>query len=127
LRDGYLKLLAKLYEPEAYFSRFEDLFLKGQLDLDKHLRPYWKRHPLTWLKTNVINSLGAALVFWRVMRAVPEASLRREYMKRLWRVARKRPTPTAMFHVALKCAMHYHHHTMTQQMAHGRSPIYNSF
>jgi hypothetical protein len=58
---------------------------------------------------------------------VPEAHLRREYRRRLWRAWRARPNPSVLLVYALKCAMHYHQHTMARRMSSGRTPVYNSF
>ena len=61
------------------------------------------------------------------MREVPEAGLRREYRRRLGRLLRARPDPNVVLDYLVKCAMHYHHHTLAGQMASGRSRVCNSF
>ena len=66
-------------------------------------------------------------LFARLMRRVPEASLRRQYRRRLARLLQKRPDPHLLFLYTVKCAMHYHHHTMARQMALGQSALVNSF
>ena len=60
---------------------------------------------------------------WRI----PEASLRREYRRRLARVLRERPDSQLLFIYILKCAMHYHYYTMNKHMALGRAALVNSF
>ena len=35
LRDGYVRLMAELYEPEAYFDRVDDLYLDGRIVIDR--------------------------------------------------------------------------------------------
>jgi hypothetical protein len=45
----------------------------------------------------------------------------------LWRAWRARPNSSVLLVYTLKCAMHYHQHTMARQMASGRTPVYNSF
>jgi hypothetical protein len=65
--------------------------------------------------------------FWRLMQWVPEVKLRREYRRRIGRLLRARRDPTVFPVYLLKCALHYHQHTMAKQMALGDSPIYNSF
>ena len=50
------------------------------------------------------------------MRGVPDASLRREYRRRLMRVAWRRREPEVIESYAIKCAMHFHAHRMVQGM-----------
>jgi radical SAM superfamily enzyme YgiQ (UPF0313 family) len=127
LRDGYVRLMAELYEPGAYFERFEDLYLKARLDKDAGIRKYWRRHPWKWLKTE-LGKLGASLgLFLRLVRSIPEAELRAEYRRRLWRIVRRRPNPSIVRAFVFKCVVHYHQWTMARRMAAGRSPVTNSF
>jgi radical SAM superfamily enzyme YgiQ (UPF0313 family) len=126
LRDGYVRVLNSLYEPEAYFGRMEGLYLKGRLAYGKGLRRHWRRHPWRWLKDQAQNVAAAAVLFGRLMREVPEARLRREYRRRAWRLLRARPDPYLLVEFLVKCAMHYHHHTLAGQMASGRGRLCNS-
>jgi len=75
----------------------------------------------------VVNLTSAGVLFSRLMRGVPEAYLRREYRRRMWRAWRARPNPSVLLVYALKCALHYHQHTMARRMASGRAPVSNSF
>ena len=75
----------------------------------------------------MVNLATAGVLVGRLMRGVPEAHLRLEYRRRLWAAWRARPNPSVLLVYALKCAMHYHQHTMARQMASGRTPVYNSF
>jgi hypothetical protein len=54
--------------------------------------------------------------FVRLMRHVPEASLRRECRRRLWRVVKRRREPLVLQAYAIKCAMHYHVRRMVREM-----------
>jgi len=72
----------------------------------------------------VAQSLG---LYLRMMRGIPEESLRKEYRKRVWNLVRKRPDPGLVLFYIIKCAQHYHAHYMAKQMATGRSPIFNSY
>jgi radical SAM superfamily enzyme YgiQ (UPF0313 family) len=127
LRDGFVQVMQDLYEPEAYFARLEDLYIKGKLAWGKGVAKYWHRHPWVWLKGQAGNFAMAAVLFARLMRGVPEAALRREYRRRLWRLLRSRPDPNVAVLFLLKCAMHYHQHTMSRQMAAGRTAVVNTF
>ena len=127
LRDGYLQELKDLYEPEAFFDRVDDLYLKHQTPFFSGMREFYRQHPgrrLADLVRDLSRTMG---LFARLMRRVPEASLRREYRKRLARLLQQRPDPHLLFLYTVKCAMHYHHHTMARQMAVGQSALVNSF
>jgi radical SAM superfamily enzyme YgiQ (UPF0313 family) len=127
LREGYVKVMSDLYQPDAYFERLESLYLEAKMPWCRSVSKYWRRHPFRWLKSQAMNTLLAVGLFWRLMRGIPEASLRKEYRKRLWRLLKVRPDPNLAVLYLLKCAMHYHQHTMAQQMVTGRTQVYNTF
>jgi radical SAM superfamily enzyme YgiQ (UPF0313 family) len=127
LRDGYVRLMHELYEPEAYFGRLEDLFVKEKLPFARGLVSYWRRHPWLGLARQAEKALTAAVLFGRLMRNIPEAGLRKEYRKRLWRLMRARPAPNLWVLFVLKCLMHYHHYTLVRQMEAEGSRVVNSF
>jgi hypothetical protein len=61
------------------------------------------------------------------MQWVPDGKLRREYRRRIGRLLKTRRAPNVLIVYLLKCALHYHQHTMARQMDQGDTPIYNSF
>jgi hypothetical protein len=71
--------------------------------------------------------MQAAALFWRLMRGVPERSLRAEYRQRMLKFLKHRQNPGLVLLHALKTAMHYHAHTMARQQAAGERRIVNSF
>jgi hypothetical protein len=127
LRDGYVRVVNEIYEPDAYFQRLEDLYLKDKLDFGIGVTKYWRRNRWAWLKSQLHNLITAVVLFWRLMRWVPEVKLRREYCWRIGRLLKARRDPNVLTVYLLKCALHYHQHTMAKQMALGDTPIYNSF
>jgi radical SAM superfamily enzyme YgiQ (UPF0313 family) len=129
LRAGYVRLLDELYEPAAYFGRLEDLWLRERAPYRPGRLRYWRTRAWPWNRlTSHAQYLAASLVlFRRLMRGVPDAGLRREYRRRLWRLVRSRPDPALLFNYLIKCAMHYHHHTMAREMARGQGRLVNSF
>jgi radical SAM superfamily enzyme YgiQ (UPF0313 family) len=127
LRDGYLSVFRDLHEPDAYFDRLDDLYLKGRMPFAKGLARHWQRHPWAWLKAQAKGLLASAVLFARLMRDVPEAALRREYRRRIGRLLLRRPHPGLLLRYVCKCAMHYHAHTMARQMTASREPLVNSF
>jgi radical SAM superfamily enzyme YgiQ (UPF0313 family) len=127
LREGYLRVMQELYEPEAYFGRLEDLYLDGGFVPRAYVMRAMKNHRRRELGIAAVNSLRAAYVFWQLMRRVPDASLRREYRRRMVRFVRRHRNPGLIFTWLLKCAMHFHHYTMVQRMARGQASLVNSF
>jgi hypothetical protein len=73
------------------------------------------------------NLVRAAVLYGRLMRQIPQASLRHEYRKRVTQLLWQRRDPALLMLYLIKCAMHYHHHTMAREMATGRSSVVNSF
>ncbi|MDB5405673.1 MAG: hypothetical protein JWL84_585, partial [Rhodospirillales bacterium] len=127
LRDGYLAVLRDLHEPEAYFGRCDALYLDGGLRLQQTRWRYLRTHPMKRLALNLRLLCEALVIFVRLMRLVPDSSLRREYRLRLWRVVRRRREPLVLQTYAIKCAMHLHVHTLVRQMLGSGGGITNSF
>src|SRR5205807_10462260 len=86
LRDGYVKVMRDLYEPDSYFERLEELYLKKRVSFNQGVVNYWQRHPWNWLKCLTRNCLIAAVLFGRLMHGVRQAGLRREYARRIRRL-----------------------------------------
>jgi radical SAM superfamily enzyme YgiQ (UPF0313 family) len=127
LRDGYVQVMKDLYQPEAFFGRLDALFIMAEPVFFPAMRRYWRKHPWRHFKELVRDVTQTAGLFARLMWRVPEASLRREYRRRLIHLLRERPDPHLLFVYTVKCAMHYHHYTMSRQMTVGQSAVVNSF
>ena len=127
LRDGYVQLLRELYEPTAYFDRLDDLFLRGKFRFSQTRAAYWRRHPWSWLKGNATHLARSVLIFWQLMRGVPEPALRREYRRRIARLLRTRRDPVVIFVYLVKCVVHYHLHVMVRAMSMRRHHVVNTF
>ncbi len=127
LRDGYLELMEALYQPQAYFQRLEDLYLRDRFQFGQARRQYWRRHPWTWFKAQCSNVIRSAYIYHRLMSNVSEAALRREYRTRLMRLLKRRPDPAVLFVYLIKCAMHFHHHIMVRDMTQGEQRVVNTF
>ncbi|WP_448956109.1 DUF4070 domain-containing protein [Labrys neptuniae] len=125
LRDGYLDVMADLHQPQAYFDRLDALYLDERISPERSRLKHLRRHPLQLAKLNAMWVLEAIGIFARLMRRVPQKELRRIYRQRLWTMLKRRRSPVVMQIYAIKCAMHYHAHTMITDMRAGR--IVNSF
>jgi radical SAM superfamily enzyme YgiQ (UPF0313 family) len=127
LRDGYVHVMNDLYDPEAYFGRLEDLILNDRMPYGRGLAKYHRRHPWTWLKHKARDLITALVLYRRLMSGIPEAALRKEYRKRMWRLLKVRRDPSLIVFYLFKIACHYHQYTMSRHMASGQSVVYNSF
>lgn len=126
LRDGYIGLMQDLYDPDFYFERLENLFVARQFRWARARNAYWRRHPWQKLKSQSVDALLAAGLFLRLMKNIPDPTLRRIYRRRMTTMVLRRPDPQLLFICVIKCAMHYHHYTMTRQMQEQRSLV-NTF
>ncbi len=127
LREGYIRVLSELYDCDAYFERTEALFLNTKFDIGNARSPYWRRHPLKKFLEETSLAFQAIGLFLRLMRGVPEETLRREYRKRLFRFLKVRHRPGLAVMYVFHMAMHYHAYTMAQQMSSGQRAIVNSY
>ena len=57
LRDGYVRVLRELYEPDAYFERLESLFFDKNFRYGTARSRYWRKRPWTRLKAQLLNYL----------------------------------------------------------------------
>ncbi len=117
--------MQELYGPEAYFERVESLFLRGRLAFGRGRERYWREHPLRRGASQAMNLATAAVLSGRLLRNLPSAELRREYVWRLARALRERPDSELALVYLIKCACHYHYSQLTRQMRHGQ--VRNSF
>ena len=125
LRDGYVGLMTRVYEPEAYFERLAAAVGDGATPFAPARAHYWRRHPVARLNGQARNLARAAVLYARLMRRVESAALRRRYRTELWRQLRRFRDPGALFGYVIRCAMHYHHMTLAGDMAR-RQGVVNS-
>ena len=126
LRDGYIGLMQDLYDTEFYFDRLENLFLTRRFDPARVRNDYWRQHPWQKWRSQSLDALRALGLFLRLMNNVPDPELRRIYRRRMTRMIRRRPDPNLLLICVLKCALHYHHYTMSRAMVEQRMLV-NTF
>jgi len=129
LRDGYLQVMNELFDPENYFDRTEALFLRPDFEIGyvKARPAYWQRHWLRYAWTQAKMVLPAIGLFLRLIYRIEPDSLRREYLKRLWRFLKVHRRPGLTLFYLFHLVMHYHVHTMARTMADGEARLVNSF
>jgi hypothetical protein len=127
LRDGYVGLMSRIYEPEAYFERLAASLGPGTTPFAPARARYWRRHPVARVSGQARNLARAAVLYARLMRRVESVGLRRRYRAELWRQLRRFRDPGRIFGYVIRCAMHYHHVTLAADMARPRGAVVNSF
>ncbi len=127
LTDGYVKLMRDVYSPESFFQRLDELFIDDGFRFATARAKYWRRRPWRWIKAQSTNLLRFAGVYSRLMRRVGDDELRAEYQRRIRRLIKKRRDPAVLFSYVVKCAMHFHHHTMANDMSKKENKVVNSF
>ena len=127
LRDGFVRLFDALNDPTLYLDRMDDLYLRARLDFSRGANRHWRRHPWRGVRAKGVFLAQAIGLLARLSWRVPAPALRREYLRRVWRLVKVRRDPGVLWIYVAKCALHYHGHTMARQMAEGRSPVVNTY
>jgi Domain of unknown function (DUF4070) len=109
LQRGYMALMRSLNEPEAYFSRLEELYLRRRLHRENLGQvEYLRRRTLRRLKPQMTNSIGSIFFFRQLMKHVESTTLRKEYRHRIWQAMKTTRDPGMILTYVMKCAVHYH-------------------
>ena len=119
LREGYIGLMLDLHDPDFYFERLENLYLKRRFNFARTRNAYWRQHPWVKRKSQSVYALGAIVLFLRLMWNVRDPKLRGIYRHRMATILRRRPDPEVLFICAVKCALHYHQYEMSRQIFEG--------
>jgi radical SAM superfamily enzyme YgiQ (UPF0313 family) len=127
LSDGFVYVLSALNETAAYFDRLEALYVDARLDFGRGAQRFWRRHPVHLAKAWGLTLAQSAAFFAQLMWKMDDSSLRREYLRRIWRMVRARRDPRVFWITVVKCMCHYHAHTMAQHMSGGQSPVINTY
>ncbi len=129
LRDGYLRVMSELFDPGKYFDRTEALFLRRNFEIGyvKVWPAYWRRHRLRYAWTQAKLVPAAIGLFLRLLSQVQAPSLRREYVRRLWRFLKVHRRPGLTLFYLFHMVMHYHLQTMAHTMSTGEARLVNSF
>ncbi|MDG3007055.1 B12-binding domain-containing radical SAM protein [Paludisphaera mucosa] len=127
MRDGWLDLMARLYDAENYFERFDALFIEGRLQLGSARMNWLRRNrPLSYLKIQALTTFAGVWLLARVWGDRRTRPYRPVYRRHLWKLIAARRPPRYLFQFAMKCAVHVHFATLTGQMARGESRLVNT-
>jgi radical SAM superfamily enzyme YgiQ (UPF0313 family) len=127
LRDGWLNLMDRLYDPENYFERFDSLFIDGRIPLGS-TRMAWlrRRRPLKYLKLQALTILAAIVMLVRIWNDPRTRPYRATYGRHLRKLILSGRPPRYLFQFAWKCITHTHFSIMTRQMVKGESRLVNT-
>ncbi len=127
LRDGFVHVLSALNDTAAYFDRLEALYVGARLDFSRGANRHWRRHPWQRAKARGLILGHALALLGRLTWKVDDAALRREYLRRIWRLVRTRRDASVFWITVVKCACHYHAYTMARRMSGGQSSVVNTY
>ncbi len=127
LRDGYVRLMEQVYAPDAYFARLGAGLGDPAMPFAPARARYWRRHPIARVRGQAWNIARAAALYARLMLRVDDAALRRRYRREAVRQLRSHRDPGRLFGYLVRCALHYHHYTLANQMARHQRSVVNSF
>jgi hypothetical protein len=127
LSRGFVALMGELYDSRAYFDRVDDLYGKGRIVIDKGWRGYAASHPFARRRHEARLWFEAFGLMARLATKIPDADLRKTYLKRFWAFVRARPEPAVARVYALKCAVHWHMHQFVRILAARDRPPINTY
>lgn len=115
LRDGYLRVLRELYDPQRFFGRVDTLYFNGRLKPSSRDAELSKR-PVRRLLLSLQALLIAGGAFVKLCAAIDDAALKKTYGRIAWNLLRRRPSPFVVQAYAIKFVMHYHYHRLVSTM-----------
>ncbi len=127
LSEGYVRLMAGLYEPKAYFDRVDDLYRDGGIVIDRAWQSYAQGHPWAHRAHQARLWLESVGLLLRILAKVPDPSLRQVYRQRFWSFFKARPDPSVLRIYALKCAIHWHMHKFIHRLMATEKPLVNTY
>ncbi len=127
LRDGYVHVLSSLYEPKTYFDRTDALFNLPGFEVGMAKNKRGRETPFHWMKVEAVYAAQALGLFTRLMTAVPDVELRREYRRRFFKMLKVHKRPGIVLLYLFHIAMHYHAYSMARDMVNQPTAIVNSY
>jgi radical SAM superfamily enzyme YgiQ (UPF0313 family) len=127
LSQGFVRLMQEVYAADAYFDRLDGLYITADHQPDRAWEVYTARQPWRRWRHQAQLLLEAAGLSLRLLLQVPERGLRRIYRARLLRLLRLRPDPSVFRIYAVKCAMHYHAHRLTERLTAPGAGVINTY
>ncbi|MFM8443679.1 MAG: B12-binding domain-containing radical SAM protein [Methylococcus sp.] len=127
LADGFLQLIGEIFEPEAYFERLDDLYIRRRFyDNAEAVRvpniPRWVR-----VKYLAISWSFTSYLLVKLLIRADDWRLRRFYLRKLLAYIARRPYPMRILDYVMESVCHHHFYRFSQNMVKGRTGIINTF
>ena len=127
MRDGWVELMDRLYDPESFFERFAALYIDNDFKLGTAKMDWLKKHrPFIYYKQHLMIALGTLAMLQRIWSDPRTRPFRPVYSRYLKRMLKARRPIRHYFQFAARCVMHTHFAIMTRQMVRGESRLVNT-
>ncbi|HEU5116436.1 MAG TPA: DUF4070 domain-containing protein, partial [Isosphaeraceae bacterium] len=127
MRDGWVDLMQRLYDPVNYFARLESLYIDGKIPLGQAKMEWLRTHkPLKYAVQNsmiLIASVAMLHRVWTDPRTRPFRAYYKDFLRKFFQ--QKRPL-RHLFQFSARAAMHAHFAIMTRQMVKGETRLVNT-
>jgi radical SAM superfamily enzyme YgiQ (UPF0313 family) len=127
LSRGYVRLMADLYEPNAFFDRFDAAWLTGPLVTEPGWRRFAATHPWLRLRKQTRSWFELGALAARIMLRLRDSGLRRIYFQRLLGAWRRRPDGILLRLYLLRCAVHFHLYHLANLLQARDRPLINTY
>jgi radical SAM superfamily enzyme YgiQ (UPF0313 family) len=119
LSQGYVRLMATLYDAKAFFARLDDLYIDGRLEIGRAWLHYAAEHPWLRCARHLRIWMAAFAILAMILLRIDERSLRTIYVRQFWRALKTRRSAIISTVYAMKCAQHYHLHRLVRTLQAG--------
>jgi radical SAM superfamily enzyme YgiQ (UPF0313 family) len=124
LSSGYAQLMADLYEPKAFFTRVDRMWLNGPLRAEPGWRHYASTRPVARMLKQARGWIEACALAARLAAKMSDGALRNFYLLRFMGAIRRRPDGVLLRLYMIRCLMHYHLLVLSRQLRRdGAAPI----
>lgn len=123
LRDGYIRTMNALYEPQAFFERLEDLYLQAETIMSRRQALQRRSSTIGWISKNILAALQTLVLLHRFTKNLPDPNLARFYPTKMRRFAKTRPDPQFLLDILVISVNHYHVYRMARHMAADRAAL----
>jgi radical SAM superfamily enzyme YgiQ (UPF0313 family) len=119
LSGGYVRLMASLYDAKAFFSRVDDLYINGKLEICQAWLRYAADHRWLRFARHLRIWIVAFFMLGMILSRIHDRSLRSIYVRQFWRALKARRSAIVAVMYAMKCAQHYHYHRLVRTLQAG--------
>jgi radical SAM superfamily enzyme YgiQ (UPF0313 family) len=124
LSSGYARLMMDLYEPRAFFTRVDRMWLAGPLHAEPGWRQYASTRPAARILKQARGWIEACVLAARLAVQMRDSALRNFYLRRFMGAIRHRPDGVLLRLYVIRCLMHYHLLVLSRQLRRdGAAPI----